>query len=87
VTGKARGQGVKKYLNERGSRILAALDEVAGRYSSTPARVAIAWLLTRPVVTAPIASATGLEQLDDVIAGTRLELDEAAIGLLDAAGP
>jgi aryl-alcohol dehydrogenase-like predicted oxidoreductase len=85
VAGKARGQGVRKYLNEQGSRILAALDEVAGRYSSTPARVAIAWLLTRPVVTAPIASATSLEQLNDLIAGTRLELDEAAIGLLDAA--
>ena len=81
----ARGQGVKKYLNDRGFRILAALDEVAGRYSSTPTRVAIAWLLTRPVVTAPIASATSLEQLDDLIEATRLELDDAAIGLLDAA--
>jgi aryl-alcohol dehydrogenase-like predicted oxidoreductase len=80
----ARGQGVKKYVNDRGLRILAALDEVAGRYSSTPARVAIAWLLTRPAVTAPIASATSLEQLDDLIAGTRLGLDEATIGLLDA---
>jgi aryl-alcohol dehydrogenase-like predicted oxidoreductase len=81
----ARGQGVKKYLNDRGDRILEALDEVAGRYASTPVRVAVAWLLTRPVVTAPIASATSLAQLDDLIAGTRLELDEAAIGLLDAA--
>ncbi len=81
----ARGQGVKKYLNERGFRILAALDEVAGRYSSTPARVAIAWLLARPVVTAPIASATSLEQLDDLVAATRLELDEGAIAALDAA--
>jgi aryl-alcohol dehydrogenase-like predicted oxidoreductase len=85
LASSARGQGVKKYLNDRGDRILAALDEVAARYASTPARVAVAWLLTRPVVTAPIASATSLEQLDDLIAGTRLEMDEAAIGLLNAA--
>ena len=52
-----RGQGVKKYLNERGLRILAALDSVAKQYSSTPASVAIAWLIARPSVTAPIASA------------------------------
>jgi aryl-alcohol dehydrogenase-like predicted oxidoreductase len=85
LAGRARGQGVKKYLDDRGFRILAALDEVAGRYSSTPARVAIAWLLTRPVVTAPIASATSLEQLDDLIAATQLELDKDAIARLDAA--
>src|SRR6202011_2751104 len=59
----ARGAGVKKYLNARGFRVLKALDEVAGRYSSTPARVAVAWLLARPSVTAPIASATSVEQL------------------------
>ena len=81
----ARGQGVKKYLNDRGLRILAALDEVAGRYASTPARVAIAWLLARPGVTAPIASATSVEQLDDLIEATRLELDGPAVELLDEA--
>jgi aryl-alcohol dehydrogenase-like predicted oxidoreductase len=81
----ARGQGVKKYLNERGSRVLSALDEVAARTSSTPARVAIAWLLTRPGVTAPIASATSLDQLDDLIEATRLELDRPAIERLDQA--
>src|SRR5262249_55575958 len=85
VAGKARGQRVKKYLNERGLRILSALDEVAARYSSTPARVAIAWLLGRPVVTAPIASATSIEQLHDLIAGPQLELDRAATDRLDAA--
>ncbi len=85
AAGKARSAGVKKYLNDRGFRILSALDEVSARYSSTPARVAIAWLLTRPVVTAPIASATSVEQFHDLIAGTQLELDQAAIDRLDSA--
>jgi aryl-alcohol dehydrogenase-like predicted oxidoreductase len=81
----ARGQGVKKYLNDRGLRILAALDEVADRYASTPARVALAWLLARPSVTAPIASATSVKQLDELIGATQLELDEAAGTLLNNA--
>jgi aryl-alcohol dehydrogenase-like predicted oxidoreductase len=81
----ARGAKVKSYLNDRGFRILAALDEVAATHRSTPARVAISWLLTRPTVTAPIASATRLEQLDDLIAATQLELDSASIAALDAA--
>ena len=80
-----RGQQVKKYLNERGSGILAALDEVAGRLSSTPGRVAIAWLQARPGIAAPIASATSLEQLDDLVEASRLELDEPAIALLNEA--
>lgn len=80
-----RGQGVKKYLNEGGLRILAALDSVAKQHSSTPASVAIAWLMARPSVTAPIASATTLEQLDTLIAATRLKLDAAAIAKLDQA--
>jgi aryl-alcohol dehydrogenase-like predicted oxidoreductase len=80
-----RGQGVQKYLNERGLRILATLDGVAKQYSSTPASVAIAWLMARPSVTAPIASATTLEQFDTLIAATRLKLDAAAIAKLDQA--
>jgi len=80
-----RGQSVKKYLNERGLRILAALDEVAARHSSTPARVALAWLAARSVVTAPIASATSVDQLDDLIASTRLALDPADVEILDRA--
>jgi aryl-alcohol dehydrogenase-like predicted oxidoreductase len=73
---------VKNYLNERGQRILDALDAVAREYNSTPARVALAWLMARPSVTAPIASATGLEQLQDLIEATRLCLDESSITLL-----
>lgn len=82
----ARGQGVKKYLNERGLRVLKALDQVAEQQGSTPARVAIAWLLARPGITAPIASATNLEQLADLIEATRLDLDRRSVELLDAAG-
>ncbi|MFL6216510.1 MAG: aldo/keto reductase [Blastocatellia bacterium] len=80
-----RGQGVKRYLDERGFRVLRALDEVAEAFQSTPARVALAWLIARPSITAPIASATSLEQLDDLIAATRLELDHAAIEKLNQA--
>ena len=75
----ARGAKTKGYLNDRGFRILAALDAVAARLKSTPGKVAIAWLLTRPSVTAPIASATNVEQLQDLLDATRLELDPAAI--------
>jgi aryl-alcohol dehydrogenase-like predicted oxidoreductase len=81
----ARGQGIKKYLNERGFRILRALDEVSERYNSTPARVAIAWLLARPSITAPIASATNLEQLNELIEATKLNLDSDAIEVLNRA--
>ncbi len=82
----ARGASVgNKYLNERGLRILKALDEVSERLGSTPARVALAWLIQRPAVTAPIASATSLEQLNDLIEATKLELDEASRRLLDEA--
>jgi aryl-alcohol dehydrogenase-like predicted oxidoreductase len=80
-----RGQGAKKYLNERGFRILAALDEVAARCGASPAQSALAWLIARPSVTAPIASATSLAQLGDLFAATRLRLDGEAIGLLDRA--
>jgi aryl-alcohol dehydrogenase-like predicted oxidoreductase len=85
LTKSPRGSGVKQYLNERGERILRALDAVAARYRTTPARVSIAWLLTRPSVTAPIASATNLEQLHELIEATRLELDAAAVDELTRA--
>jgi aryl-alcohol dehydrogenase-like predicted oxidoreductase len=81
----ARGSTVKKYLNERGFRIVDALDQVAAQYNSTAAHVALAWLIARPSITAPIASATSLEQLHDLVAATKLELDQAAIELLDRA--
>lgn len=80
-----RGAKAASYLNERGLRILKALDEVSQRLNSTPARVSLAWLIARPSVTAPIASATSLEQLNDLIEATRLKLDSASIKQLDDA--
>ncbi len=83
-----RGGKTRSYLNPRGLRILDALDAVAARCDSTPATVALAWLIARPSVTAPIASATSLQQMDALIAATRLALDAAAIAQLDqASGP
>jgi aryl-alcohol dehydrogenase-like predicted oxidoreductase len=80
-----RGGGAGAMLDARGRRILAALDQVAARTRATPAGVALAWLMARPGITAPIASATSLGQLEELIAATRLELDAEAIGLLDTA--
>jgi aryl-alcohol dehydrogenase-like predicted oxidoreductase len=80
-----RGQRAAHYLNERGFRILKALDQVSEQHHSTPARVALAWVIARSGITAPIASATNLEQLNDLIEATRLELDRASIELLNQA--
>ena len=80
---KARGNMVKKYLSERGFRILDALDQVARRLHANPAQVALAWLIARPTVTAPIASATSLPQLNELIGATKLELDEASMRFLN----
>jgi aryl-alcohol dehydrogenase-like predicted oxidoreductase len=81
----ARGKFVQKYMNERGLRIVAALDGVAKQMGSTPARVALAWLMARPSITAPIASATRLEQLEELVEATKLKLDARAMSLLDEA--
>lgn len=81
----ARGSRVKSYLNERGLRILGALDTVAERQNTTQASVALAWLIARPSVTAPIASATSLQQLESLAAATRLKLSVDDIALLDQA--
>ncbi|HXN16606.1 MAG TPA: aldo/keto reductase [Usitatibacter sp.] len=80
-----RGESVKKYLNERGLRILAALDEVAKAKSAKPAQVALAWLIAQPGITAPIASATTRAQLRELIAATQIELDQASLAILDRA--
>jgi aryl-alcohol dehydrogenase-like predicted oxidoreductase len=83
---RARGKYVKDFLNERGFSILKALDEVSIAYHTTPASVAIAWLLAHQSITAPIASATNLEQLHSLIEGTQLQLNTSAMDLLNAAG-
>ncbi|HMA30479.1 MAG TPA: aldo/keto reductase [Casimicrobiaceae bacterium] len=81
----ARGAGMNQYLNPRGLRILDALDRVAKRLGATPAQVSLAWLMARPGVTAPIASATSVAQLHELIAATRLDLDAEARRELDQA--
>lgn len=80
-----RGGRMAAYLTDRGKRILSALDDVANRKAATPAQVALAWLMARPGLTAPIASATSVEQLQDIVKATTLHLDEAEITTLDKA--
>lgn len=80
-----RGGGMGGYLNERGLRILAALDEVAATHQASQAEVALAWLIARKGVTAPIASATSIEQLDSLIRSTKLTLTAEDIARLDTA--
>jgi aryl-alcohol dehydrogenase-like predicted oxidoreductase len=81
----ARGSKVEQYLNERGTRILQALDTVADQHGSTPAAVALAWLIARPSVTAPIASATSVEQLESLTSSVHLMLTGEDMRLLDDA--
>jgi aryl-alcohol dehydrogenase-like predicted oxidoreductase len=86
----ARGSGATKYLDERGLRVLAALDQIAAERRASEqrpsvAQVALAWLLAKPELTAPIASATSLSQLNELLGAVRLELDGAEIARLDAA--
>ena len=80
-----RGGSMHKFANERGARILAALHDVAQDLGATPARVALAWLMARPGVTAPIASATSVAQLAELLPAMRLALDPEAMRTLDAA--
>ncbi|MBN8945442.1 MAG: aldo/keto reductase [Rhizobiales bacterium] len=80
-----RGAGVKKYLDERGFRILAALDTVSAGIGATQAQVALAWLIGRPGVTAPIVSATNLTQLTEILKAAHLVLPAEAVARLDAA--
>lgn len=82
----ARGRGAAKYLDAKGMRVLGALDQVAARYAITPAQAALAWFKGRPGLAAPIASATSLEQLAELVRAAQVTLDAEAIGMLDAAG-
>jgi aryl-alcohol dehydrogenase-like predicted oxidoreductase len=84
--GGARGGRVSAYFDERGMRILAALDEVAVETNAAPASIALAWLMRKRGVTAPIASATSLSQLETMIAAGSLELSSDQMELLDEAG-
>src|SRR5690606_19625757 len=77
---------VGKYLDDRGMRILRALDDVAKRHAAKPGEVALAWLIAREGVTAPIASATSLEQLESLARATRLALTTEDMDTLTRAG-
>ena len=85
LAGRARAPRVEKYLNPRGMAILGALDDVAATHKSTQASVALAWLMGRPGVAAPIASATSSSQLAQLVAAASLKLDAASIQKLDEA--
>ena len=85
LAGRVRAPRVEKYLNDRGFRILAALDEVAAQHKAKPGQIALAWLMARPSVTAPIASATNSEQLKEMMGAVAIKLDAAAIDLIDRA--
>jgi len=82
---RARGNGVRKYLDARGLGILDALDRVAAGHQATPAQVALAWLIARPGLTAPIASATSVEQLHELLGAVKLALTPEEIAVLDGA--
>ncbi|HEX7817227.1 aldo/keto reductase [Dyella sp.] len=81
----ARSGSVKKYLNAHGFGVLKALDDVAAAHKATPAQVALAWLMARPGVTAPIASATTVTQLQELLGAAQLQLSANEIAQLDAA--
>jgi aryl-alcohol dehydrogenase-like predicted oxidoreductase len=81
----ARAAAVQKFLNPRGMGVLAALDEIAKAHRATPSQVALAWLMARPGITAPIASATSVEQLNELMGAVRLQLGQDEIARLDAA--
>jgi len=85
LSNRARSDMVKKYLNERGFRIIETLDNVAQQHHMTPAKIALAWLISHPSITAPIASATSLDQLNELIEATTIELAPSAIDLLNQA--
>jgi len=85
MAGRTRGSRVEKYLNAKGLGVVAALDAVADKHSAKPGQVAMAWLLARPSVCAPIASATNLAQLDELLKSVDVVLDADDSARLDAA--
>jgi aryl-alcohol dehydrogenase-like predicted oxidoreductase len=83
IAGRPRSARLSKYFNDRGTRILKVLDTVASQVDSTPAAVALAWMLARPSITAPIASATNLDQLKVLVSAIQLKLDQGQIEFLN----
>ena len=85
LAGQARGSRVAPYLNPRGLGILSAMDGIAAETGATLAQIALAWLAAQPGITAPIASATSIEQVEDLLGAMRLTLTPGQIGQLDKA--
>lgn len=81
----ARGEGVRKYLNPKGLEVLKALDQVSTKHNTTQGTVSLAWLLSNPLITAPIVSATSASQLETVFNAPKLVLDQEDIALLNNA--
>ncbi|MBL4721174.1 MAG: aldo/keto reductase [Alphaproteobacteria bacterium] len=84
LAGQIRAPRVEKYLNDKGFAIVAALDEVAEKHNAKPGQIALAWLMARPSVTAPIASATNMDQLAELVKAVDVTLDKADIDKIDA---
>lgn len=85
LAGKARGGMVEQYLNQNGLNLLAVMDQVADENDATLAQVALAWLAAQPTVAAPIASATSVAQVDELLGAMRLELKPHQLAALDVA--
>jgi aryl-alcohol dehydrogenase-like predicted oxidoreductase len=85
IGGAQRGSRVKDYINPRGMGVLRALDDVAEKYNVNSTQVALAWLLQRKTITAPIVSASSLDQLKDLIAAPRIKLDIESVAVIDKA--
>jgi aryl-alcohol dehydrogenase-like predicted oxidoreductase len=85
LAGRARSAGAGKYLNAKGLGVLKALDDAAAKHNATLAQVALAWLLAQPAIAAPIASATSIDQLTDILKSTSLKLDADSLAALNKA--
>jgi len=85
TAGRTRGAGAAKYLNDKGFRVLAALEAVAQAHNAKPGQIALAWLIARPSVTAPIVSATNLDQLAELVQAPEIKLTPTEIAQIDAA--
>jgi aryl-alcohol dehydrogenase-like predicted oxidoreductase len=81
----ARGGSVKKYLTPEGMKVLAALDQIANAHKATPSQIALAWLMARPGITAPIASATSVAQVQELLGAANVSLTAGDIAILDDA--
>jgi len=85
LAGRARARTAGQFLNERGLKLLALVDEIAAARKATPAQISLSWLLAQPAVTAPIVSATSLAQLDEILDAAAIVLDKEELARLDKA--